>query len=229
MSKKLYMSTLAALGASLAMGAAGAAHAITNLVTNGSFESGLTGWTIGGVDNDSPPYPPVAILYNSATPYPTGAFGEAVPQNNAPTISPDPVGDRAAYFVSDFAVNQSLSQTVFLNPGMYQIGFSAYAPANGFSNAGDATFSGIVTVLLANYAVSAGPSTTWQTFSGVTNIAAAGNYLVEFVFNTNFRPSKDIVIDQVYVVPEPIPEPGTYALLLAGIAMLGFMTRRRMR
>jgi len=47
-----------------------------NLVVNGSFESGLAGWTIGGTDLQG--YPPVAITYNSATAYPTGAFGEAV-------------------------------------------------------------------------------------------------------------------------------------------------------
>lgn len=216
----------AVAGASIALGASASAHAI-NLVSNGSFESGLTGWIIGGSDGQS--FPPVAIFYNNASPYPSGAFGEAVPPNNAPTNSPDPVGDRAAYFVSDLATNQSLSQNVFLTPGAYQVGFSAYAPQNGFNNAGDARFDGIVTISLANYLVSTGPVTTWQTFSGVTNIAAAGNYLVEFVFNTSLVPSKDIVIDQVYIIPEPIPEPGTYALLLAGLGMLGFIARRRMK
>ncbi len=205
--------------------------AAANLVTNGSFESGLTGWTIGGTDPQG--FPPVAITYGSATAYPTGAFGEAVPANDAASNSPDAPGTRAAYFVSDLANNQSLTQTIFLDPGVYQIGFSAYAPANGFANAGDASFSGtVLNVTLANYAVSAGPATTWQTFQGAANIAAPGFYDIQFVFNTNLRPSKDVVIDQVYVIagnpPPPgvtVPAPG--AVLIFGAGLLGLAAARR--
>jgi hypothetical protein len=222
-----------ALAAAAAFLATSPALAATNLVTNGSFESGLSGWIIGGTDNDSPAYPPAAIFYNNASAYPIGAFGEAVPVNNAPTNSPDAAGARAAYFVSDFTINQSLTQQVFLTAGTYQIGFSAYAPQNGFNNAGDATFSGTIAgVTLANYAVSSGPATTWQTFAGAANIASDGLYSVSFVFNTDRFPSKDVVIDQVYIIagnpPLPaIPEPATWAMLIAGFGLVGAAMRRR--
>lgn len=212
--------------------AASSASAAPNLVVNGSFESGLSGWTIGGTDLQG--FPPVAITYNSATAYPTGAFGEAVPPNNAPTNSNDPVGTHAAYFVSDLTINQSLSQTVFLTPGVYQIGFSAYLPANGFANAGDATFTGDVAgVTLASFAASTGTAQTWQTFQGSTTIAVAANYLVDFVFNTSLIPSKDVVIDQVYIIagnpPIGTPEPMSIALLGGSLMGLGLVraTRRR--
>lgn len=217
----------ATIGAIAAVLAAGPASAAVNLVSNGSFESGLAGWTL---TNPPPSFPVVAIFYNSATPYPTGAFGEAVPPQNAPTNSPEAVGNRAAYFVSDLSTNETLSQQVFLTAGTYQIGFSAYAPANGYANAGDAQFEGIVASLsLANYAVSAGPVTTWQTFSGATSILADGFYTVSFSFSTSLVPSKDIVVDQVYIIagnpPISVPEPMTLSLL--GASLLGLAGARR--
>ncbi len=225
-----------ALAAVAAVLATSPALAATNLVTNGSFESGLTGWTIGGIDNDSPLYPPAAITLGSASAYPTGAFGEAVPANGPGSASPDPVGTRAAYFVSDFTVNQSLSQSVALAAGNYQIGFSAYAPSNGYDNAGEAFFSGTIGgVTLASYAVSSRPGTTWQNIAGNLTIASPGIYTVNFVFNTDLFPSKDVVIDQVYIIASDtggpvipaIPEPATWAMLIAGFGLVGAAMRRR--
>lgn len=222
------------LAAAAAILVAGPASAAVNLVSNGSFElgnNGLQNWTIGGADSQG--YPPVAIFYGAAQSYPNGAFGEAVPVNNAPTNSPDAAGARAAYFVSDFASKQSLNQFVWLDAGMYQIGFSAYAPANGYGNAGDAHFSGTIAgVTLANYNVSSGPATTWLTFAGSTNIQSAGFYNVSFVFDTNLYPSKDVVIDQVYIIagnpPQPgVPEPATWAMLITGFGLVGATLRRR--
>jgi hypothetical protein len=223
------LATTAAVLSLLALGLQAApARAAANLVADGSFEDGFVGWMMGGTTGDG--YPPADITYSSATGYPTGAFGEAVPANNAATGSPDPVGNHAGYFVSDFATNQSLSQMVFLAPGTYQIGFSAYLPHNGYANAGDASFMGEVAgVTLANFSASSGVAGVWQTYDGMTTITTAGIYAVDFVFDTELFPSKDVVIDQVYIiaVDPPIPEPASIGLLSVGLAGLGLMRRKR--
>ena len=210
----------------IGLGCATAQAAPINLVTNGSFENGLTGWTEGGTNSG---FPVATISYNSATGYPTGAFGEAVPPNNAATNSSDAAGLRAAYFVGDNSVNHSLSQTITLAAGIYQIGFSAYAPQNGFNNFFNATFSGAFgSVMLVSYAVSAGPAATWQTFAGSINVAA-GDYIVQFLFSSLGTPAKDVVIDQVYVIAgnPPIGVPGPASLALFGIGLLGLAATRR--
>ncbi|WP_022680686.1 hypothetical protein [Sandarakinorhabdus limnophila] len=167
------MSKILGLAVSATLLAASPALAITNLVSNGSFENGLANWTIGGSDGQN--FPPVAIFYNSASAYPIGAFGESVPPDNSASNSPDAVGQRAAYFVTDLARAQSLSQTIFLTPGRYEFGFSAFAPQNGYNNAGDARFQAtILGTTVANYLVSTGPVRTWQAFTGQTTIQTAG-------------------------------------------------------
>ena len=213
MRKNLIIIAAAALFAPLSASA-------DNLVTNGSFENGLIGWTLSGTVSD--PYPAVVITYGSTAAYPTSAFGEAVAAENAAA------GTHGAYFVSDYST-QSLTQKVYLGVGTYQIGFSAYAPANGYSNANDATFSGsIAGVNLASYAVSQNAKTTWLDFSGQKTVTTAGLYDIAFSFNTSGYPAKDVVIDSVYVMTAaPVPEPETYALMLSGLGLIAYVARRR--
>ena len=235
---------LKSLLATLALGlAASSAQAITvvsppnapNYLIDGSFESGLSGWTMSGTPTSasSTTFPVVAITYGSATPYPTGAYGEPVPVSTNASLSPDAVGSHGAYFVDDHAVNETISQLVYLTAGRYRIGFDAYAPSNGYANFNDASFvAQIAGVTLANYLVSSLPSATWLSFSGLANILTSGYYSASFVFNTpGLGVAKDVVIDRAYIVSSTeiggrvIPEPETLALI--GIALAGIVVTRK--
>jgi len=205
---KLVKSLLAVSIAAAAFGA----QAATNLVANGSFETGtLAGWNVSGTAS----VPGVAVQALNAASF----YGETVNAQDAAA------GTKAVYFVSDKS-SQTLSQSVYLAAGTYNIGFSAYAPLNGIANAGAATFTGsIAGVTLANYSVTSGG--VWNNYSGTQTITSAGHYDVAFTFNTTGGASKDIVIDSVYVVAAPVPEPETYAMMLAGLGLMGAIARRR--
>lgn len=219
---------IAALAASFAL--ATSAHAAINLLNNGSFESGTGGWTLGGAQGDGDPAR--VIDYNSAD-FVTGAYGEAVPPDNSSSLSPDAPGDHAFYFVSDVST-ETLSQSVFLQAGTYNIGFSAYIPLNGSTNPLDAiftaTFAGVQLTPIG-YTVGAGPVQTWTHYTGVVTILSGGNYLANFAFNTNGSDvnwAKDIVIDRAYIT-SAVPEPATWGLMITGFGLAGAALRRRRR
>jgi hypothetical protein len=209
-----------------------AASASTNLLVNGSFETGnFSGWTLSGPANDG--YPATVIKYNNPVPYPNGAFGEAIPTANAATLSPDPAGNFAAYFVSD-ASNQTLSQTTYLTVGTYNIGFSAYVPFNGQANPVNAYFAATVGGdPIVSFLVGSETAGNWVNYTGVADITTAGNYQTAFTFQTPASDpgvgqgeAKDVVIDQVYLTAtSAVPEPATWAMFLLGFGSIGFMMR----
>ena len=199
-----------------------------NTLINGSFEDGFNGWTLGGVYTDG--FAPVVINYNSATAYPTGAFGESVPSDNA-AGNPgfDASGLHAAYFVSDTANPQTLSQTVETIAGIkYTFGFDVYLPANGSSNINDSAFSATVgTNTFASFLGSGTAATTWTHFSSEAIADVTGSSQFTMTFHSSGFPSKDFVIDRVYFAPtDTIPEP-TSVLLSSSVLALGFWIRRR--
>jgi hypothetical protein len=220
-----------AAAATAIMLAASPAAALTNLINNGSFELGSpgTGGFVGWTKDNVPVNAPASIItYDVEDTYPLGAFGEKItPDNLVTSNSPDAVGTQAAYFVSDFATNESIFQTTFLTPGRYEVGFSYYLPQNGLNNPGIASFTAtIFEQTVATTAINEDSlGRIWFLAAGEVLIKTAGEYETRFTFNSNGNPSKDIVIDRVYA--GAVPEASTWAMLIAGFGLVGAAARRR--
>jgi hypothetical protein len=68
---------------------------------------------------------------------------------------------------------------------------------------------------------------TWVAGSSSISLAA-GTYTFSLAFNSNGYPAKDIVVDKVYLTSlSAVPEANTSAMMLAGLAVLGFVAVRR--
>ena len=206
----------------------GATQAVagTNLLTNGSFEDGFNGWSVNTTGSGTGFTAPVVIEYGQASGYPTGAFGEAVPADNAP-FNPglDPVGTHGAYFSSDVGL-QTLSQTVSLVAGKkYTFGFDYYLPQNGYNNPNNATFSATLAGdPFASFTLGSKSPVTWRLVSATKTFVASTSGDFTFAFAGTAYPAKDVVIDRVFLA---VPEPAAWAMMIGGFGVVGFAARRR--
>ena len=203
--------------------------AAQNLVTNGSFESGFTGWTLGNVGGGAAP---VVITYNNTNGYPTGAFGEPILTNMVMSRSPDAVGGQVAYFSSDTANPDSLSQIVNLVAGQtYNLGFDYYAPQNGISNPNDASLSFLIGGVPAGAVLTAGsftgtPARTWFNFNTTYVATLTGATNLTFQFRGLGVTAADFAVDRVYALAA-VPEPATWGMMIIGFGAIGAAMRRR--
>ena len=214
----------------LAMSMAAPAFA-QNLVSNGSFETGSFGpW----VPTNTSGTAPVVITYGNTNGYPTGAFGEAILPNTVASASPDAVGRYVAYFSSDTANPDSITQTItgLVAGRTYNLGFDYYAPQNGINNPFDATLSLLINGSTVSSVTAGGnqqpatPGQTWFNFSSTFTPVTSGPATLSFNFRGLGTTAADFAIDRVFVTAA-VPEPATWSMLILGFGLVGGAMRRR--
>lgn len=205
--KQIALATVLAAGTTTAASAA--------IVTNGSFESGLSGWTV--LDSiGTTPGQGIKVITTGGT-NSTG-YGDNVPNYD---------GTHAAYFVDDNAI-QSLSQFVSLTGGtQYTLSFALFATESGAANPFGFALSDSVGLNLLDINFSSDvPVGVWSEYSYTFTAPITFDYYVlNFSFVSGATPAKDVLLDGVNIAA--VPEPTTWAMMIAGLGLVGFSMRRR--
>lgn len=169
--------------------ACNSASAGVNLVSNGSFETGdFNGWQHTYPVNQSNPG---VVVYD-----PNATASE--PTNG---LSPDAPGSYLAEFVGD-QDNETLEQKVWLLPGNYTAGFSAYPFS--YQNPAQEKFSLYVgNTLVTSIDSNSVAANQWYLVSGTFSIATAGWYNVKLKYKSYNGIGRDMLIDLAYVICTP--------------------------
>lgn len=174
----------------------------SNIVTNGSFEA------------DSQAAGTWSISTNL-----TGWTGtpNIELRNNVSGTAQDGVN----FVELDTYANSAMSQTVTGN-GMYELSFwySARPGVAAGSNGLSYSFGSLSGQVLQN--VAGGSVNSWQHFTGLVNLS--GSTVLTFAA-TGLSDSYGGSLDNVSVTA--VPEPETFALMLAGLGIMGAVARRR--
>jgi len=138
------------------------------------------------------------------------------------TVTYDYVGSESGYNTSLFATFFSSTGTVTESAGSRAVGT---VNAGGALNFGFRDGRGI-DILNSMGATFTGASNPSFLILG-SNVATSGQSSYLLGYNDSYMGDADFDDIVVRVSVSPIPEPSTYALMLAGLAAVGFVARRR--
>jgi hypothetical protein len=215
-----------AVAASLMM--AGSANAAVNLVVNGDFESGNTGFTSD---------------HTYVAPAPNVLFPEGLY-----TIGTDPNAVHGYWISIDDPTNMMIvngatkgktpvvwEQSIDVGPGSYEFGAQAanvccnslYHGSNAPSNLlFSYSFDGINFVDLGHI-LTAPPGDAGSFYNlGATIVSAANQTLTLRITNDiTAAGGNDFAIDNIFLTA--VPEPATWAMMITGFGLVGFAMRRK--
>lgn len=198
------------LASGLAMAGAASAN-MPNLIVNGSFESiaqGDNSWSIYG--------------NGQLDGWKVGKYGVEVRDSVAGEAF-----DGENFVELDTTRNSWISQSFATVIGQTYTVSYAYAPRNGVSKNSNALGAFIDGVRLDRQAAAGVSPDAWDIYS-FDFVAGKASTTLKFAA-LGKSDSYGGSLDAVAVTAAPVPEPETWAMLLAGVAFVGSMARRRIR
>lgn len=119
--------------------------------------------------------------------------------------------------------NSSMSQTI-TGTGLVELSFWYSARPNTASNDLSFSLGSLSGAVLQG--VAGGSAHNWQQYRGVADLGSSGSATLSFYSRNNgLVPSYGGSLDNVSVTA--VPEPETYAMLLAGLGLIGMVRRRK--
>lgn len=201
------------------------------VLTNGDFSSGLTGWTsyttANGTITEIPSSPPTAV---------TPQVAQVASFNVTGSGSSAALFLNAGAFMPPYGSSQQgggVTQTFLTTGGLATFSANIAWDYTRTSNAG----FGLMSVLLdgvvmdtVDFGTHTGPATLRDTLDFTADLTA-GNHTISLQATRPFAPARGVnseYFDNVSLnVVAPVPEPSTWAMLILGFAGIGFMAYRK--
>ena len=221
-------------GASLAVGlasvSAAAAHAGTNLVTNGDFSAGDAGFTsdyteVFAADGQHAAYPP-KVFAVTTNPNNVHNLWVSFGDHTAPA---DPSGPANMLVVNGAADESGLTASVWAESGIAVSPNTNYAFSLWLASSYPLSPAQVELKVNGGAVGSAFADTTagnWTQVTGAWNSGASTTANLSFVDLNTAYSGNDFVVDDINFAAA-VPEPATWAMMLAGFGGLGAAMRSR--
>jgi len=204
----------------------GSAAAAAELVVNGDFSAGNTGFSTDYSLTTMTPYLFQNAVHGIYAIETASSIAGSSAYGDWTNISTDPTGGDGNVYVSDGATNANetvWSETVAVKANSNYT-FSFYGAEVSNPCCSNATFQGSI-----NGTVETNLNTTgsWQQASVVWNSGSNTTATLALTDTNLSGPYNDFAIDDISLVGAAAPEPSTWAVMLIGFCGLGALMRRR--